>query len=56
MPQIAQHVEKGSNVRTDSLPSYIAVASDYTHHVIDHAEKYVEGQVHTTASRTSGAS
>jgi transposase-like protein len=47
MPHIEAHVEKGSNVHTDSLPSYVAVASDYTHHVIDHAEKYVEGQVHT---------
>jgi transposase-like protein len=47
MPHILQHVEKGANVYTDSLNSYTSVQTDYTHHVIDHAEKYVEGQVHT---------
>jgi transposase-like protein len=47
MPLVAQHVERGCTVHTDSLPSYLSLASDYTHNVIDHAEKYVEGQVHT---------
>jgi transposase-like protein len=47
MPHVTAHVEKGANVHTDSLPSYISLQTDYTHNVIDHAEKYVEGQVHT---------
>jgi transposase-like protein len=47
MPHVTAHIEKGANVHTDSLPSYISLQTDYTHNVIDHAEKYVEGQVHT---------
>jgi transposase-like protein len=47
MPHVTRHVERGASVNTDSLPSYVAVASDYTHSVIDHAETYVEGTVHT---------
>src|SRR3954469_8176865 len=47
MPHVTAHVEKGTTVHTDSLPSYISLDTDYTHHVIDHAEKYVDGQVHT---------
>ena len=29
---------------------------DYIHNVIDHAEAYVDGQVHTNGWKTSGAS
>jgi transposase-like protein len=47
IPHVDAHVERGSTVHTDSLPSYLSLQTDYTHHVIDHAEKYVEGQVHT---------
>jgi transposase-like protein len=47
MPHISDHVESGANIYTDALPSYISLESDYAHQVIDHAEKYVEGQVHT---------
>lgn len=47
MPHVERHVEKGADVHTDSLPSYVSLMTDYTHTVIDHAEKYVEGQVHT---------
>src|SRR5688572_8663816 len=47
MAHVAEHVEAGSTVNTDSLPSYIALESDYTHKVIDHAEAYVDGTVHT---------
>ena len=47
MPHVTALVEKGATVHTDSLPSYISLQTDYTHNVIDHTEKYVEGQVHT---------
>ena len=47
MPHVLKHVEAGSNVHTDSLPSYTQLMSDYTHNVIDHAECYVQGNVHT---------
>jgi len=46
-PTIDQHVAPGSTIHTDSHPSYSELRSDYVHHVIDHAEKYVDGQVHT---------
>lgn len=48
-PHIRQHVEVGSTVHTDSLPSYKHLSSDdaYIHNVIDHAHSYVEGNVHT---------
>ena len=47
MPHVEQLVEKGSTVHTDSLPSYISLQTDYVHNVIDHAEAYVNGNVHT---------
>ncbi len=44
---IRQNVRRGAHVHTDFLLSYEGLASDYTHHVIDHAEAYVDGEVHT---------
>src|SRR5205823_10175180 len=40
-------VLKGSEVHTDALRSYQGLASDYIHNVVDHAECYVRGHVHT---------
>jgi len=48
MPHITEHVAPGSTVHTDALKSYSTLMdSDYTHKVIDHAETYVDGNVHT---------
>jgi transposase-like protein len=49
MGHIREHVAPGTTVNTDSLPSYVALQfnSEFTHKVIDHAEKYVDGSVHT---------
>jgi transposase-like protein len=44
---VRKHIEAGSNLNTDSFFSYYGLKSDYTHNVIDHAETYVDGQVHT---------
>lgn len=44
---VREHVLPGSNVYTDALASYVGLDSTYMHGVIDHAEKYVDGQVHT---------
>jgi len=44
---IREHVEPGSAVYTDALKSYDQMHADYVHGVIDHAEAYVDGQVHT---------
>ncbi len=46
-PFIDQHIERGAVVNTDSHPSYSDLPRHYVHNVIDHAEKYVDGQVHT---------
>lgn len=46
-PEVRQHVEAGSEVFTDSLMSYADLGAEYVHGVINHAEKYVEGKIHT---------
>jgi transposase-like protein len=42
-----QHVETGSQVFTDALPSYNGLNPDYIHAAVDHAREYVRGNVHT---------
>ncbi len=41
------HVEAGSALYSDALQSYDGLAQEYAHKVIDHAERYVDGKVHT---------
>jgi len=45
--RIIEQVEDGSNVYTDELKSYDNLGAYYTHNVINHAESYAKGQVHT---------
>ena len=45
--KVARNVEDGSTVYTDALASYQKLDLYYQHKVIDHAETYVDGQVHT---------
>jgi transposase-like protein len=46
--EISTQVEAGSAVYTDALMSYMGLdAKGYMHEVIDHAERYVDGRVHT---------
>ncbi len=45
--EVYNHIEQGSTVYTDALRSYNALENDFTHKVINHAERYVDGQVHT---------
>ena len=42
-------IEKGTTVNTDEFPAYIHAAKDaeFEHNVINHLEKYVDGNVHT---------
>jgi transposase-like protein len=47
LPEIKRNVRAGARVFTDEHPSYRMVKYEYTHEVIDHAESYVRGQVHT---------
>ena len=44
---VRAHVEAGAALYTDALKSYDGLAQEYAHGVIDHAEKYVDGRVHT---------
>lgn len=44
---VNDNVEAGSQVYTDSLKSYDLLTQRYVHNVINHAEKYVDGQIHT---------
>jgi transposase-like protein len=47
-PEVSRHVEPGATVYTDALRSYRALTENgFIHKVIDHAEKYVDGQIHT---------
>jgi len=46
--EIRAHVKAKSAIYTDALLSYQGLKNqDFAHQVIDHAEKYVDGQVHT---------
>ena len=45
--EVKAHVEAGAALYTDELLSYDGLAGRYAHQVIDHAVKYVDGQVHT---------
>jgi transposase-like protein len=45
--RVKEHVEAGAALYSDALKSYDGLTQDYAHKVIDHAEKYVDGKVHT---------
>jgi transposase-like protein len=45
--EVRRHVEPDSTVYTDALRSYSDLGQTYIHKVIDHAEAYVDGAVHT---------
>jgi len=45
--EVRENVEPGAVLFTDGWRSYRGLAADYIHNVIEHAEKYVDGQIHT---------
>lgn len=45
--QVTKHVEQGSTVYSDAFRSYNNLQDEYTHNVINHAESYVNGRIHT---------
>jgi transposase-like protein len=45
--KVAKHVAPGSEVFTDELISYTGLDKTYVHNVINHAEAYVDGNIHT---------
>jgi transposase-like protein len=46
---VRTHVEAGATLHTDAFFSYRGLDRDYAHKVIDHAEAYVDGNVHTNS-------
>jgi transposase-like protein len=44
---VRRHVKGGASVYTDNYSSYIGLGHAYDHRTVDHAECYVDGQVHT---------
>jgi transposase-like protein len=45
--KVKEHVASGTALYTDALKSYDGLTQEYEHKVIDHAEAYVDGRVHT---------
>ena len=45
--EIYEHVASGSEVFTDAWIAYRGLDKEYVHQVIDHAETYVKGNIHT---------
>jgi transposase-like protein len=45
--EVRKHVRKRAHLMTDEHVAYDGLGEDYTHKVINHAESYVEGNVHT---------
>jgi transposase-like protein len=45
--EIKRQVEKGAELFTDAWQSYKGLNAEYIHQVINHAEEYVRGNVHT---------
>jgi transposase-like protein len=43
---VREYVEGGSYVFSDAWRSYNGLSADYVHQVIDHAESYVQGNIH----------
>ena len=44
---VKDNVVPGSNLYSDEANAYVKVGKEYAHQVINHAEKYVNGNVHT---------
>lgn len=44
---VREYVQGGSYIYSDAWRSYNGLSADYVHQVIDHAERYVDGEVHT---------
>jgi transposase-like protein len=46
-PHVRENVTAGATLHTDAFYSYTGLNDQFVHNVIDHAETYVDGQVHT---------
>jgi transposase-like protein len=46
---VKENVELGSLLSTDDCHSYWGLDKEYIHKIVDHAERYVDGQIHTNS-------
>ena len=46
---VRAEIEQDATIFTDALASYDGLSEDYVHQVIDHAEAYVDGQIHESS-------
>ncbi len=46
-PKVREHVEQGANIFSDAHAAYTGLDDAYVHNVINHAETYVRGNIHT---------
>jgi transposase-like protein len=46
---VRNYVEPGAELFTHAFVSYRGLEAEYVHQVIDHAEKYVDGNIHTNS-------
>jgi transposase-like protein len=47
LPVIYRNVKPGTKLYTDSAPYYRKLREDFEHEVVNHAERYVDGRIHT---------
>jgi transposase-like protein len=47
LPLIREHIEAGAAVYTDDMSGYNRLSQEFLHGVVDHANKYVDGRIHT---------
>jgi transposase-like protein len=45
--EVSKHVEQGATVYSDAYRSYDRLEDEFVHNVINHAERYVDGHIHT---------
>jgi len=46
-PIVREHVAAGAALFTDEMGGYKGLSEEYAHGIIDHAQRYVDGRVHT---------
>jgi len=46
-PIVREHVKTGAALFTDEMGGYKGLNEEYAHGIIDHAQRYVDGRVHT---------
>jgi hypothetical protein len=44
---VRQHVATGAALFTDEMGGYKGLSEEYAHEIIDHAQEYVNGRIHT---------